>query len=1112
MASDILSNGDGATRLSIQQLLSRDRERNALPDMTVQRRQAAPDVGILSRTLIPSSMTKWIIPARLRPGENMQLLFVGENCVHIKEVVPDVRVDFRLRHRQTLPFPTNHIRAVALVGQRTTAPSSQEDTKLPSVYDTMANIKTEQDERLREYPVQVLVLALESGHLQLLTPDFDSQDQQTYLPFKSRRIALPTPEPRTLAPGARIAVDPFSRAFAVSAAFDSIVVYNTRSSMYLTTLLNADPRNWNPIDKEQILSVPGCIVSVEFLNATSFGQEVVMIVLTAVGRRNMLFCYTWDPANFDIRLVFQYMVRPSSTGGSLCNLMIPMARSPNFLLIHGDTVNVYTDILGGNPTMYNITNKQSNWDAEPTLPASSKRRPQFTAWSRVARVSGHQEEYVNFVREDGIVRHYSRHAKTSAVPWGEIANSGHLDCHVDTAFAVFSPVSNGPDYVIAAGDMSCGELHSVGENYLRREPANEKMLAMEFVKQTSFHDWAPMMDMQITQAGDRAALTVISGRQPFGAVSEMRSGFEAQITAMVDLSQLDESLLGANAMWTLTDKVTGNVHCICSYPDQSIAVQVTRAGDVEPSSLQLDTEHETLYAGVCGPIPHSREASQSSRPVAIIVNTSTITLQHLDDEMEAVVSIPCPQPVIGATHCGDSLITAARTDVQQTALQLWRLHADTIKVEPVGVPMIVHGELTALNAYASDNDTLVIAATRSEFIFVFSVVSNLHAGLHLLDKHALKGAIVHSIAMLPNLDGSNLLVCGTRDGCLSTLSTLSRSSTPVNAFSAMDLDDSDDFFSEDEATSVNIGHGPVHVVKDPNLSRIFVLCDHETLLAEVRSGHNVLQITRLILTDESDASFRSSPLTAIAALPPLSPAARNGPGSQRDGSDARLICLDGRNLMLAAMLHEQQTLPCRLPLKKLHPSIEPELPPHDLSGTPTKFLYSSTLDAAIVAGVRYELRPSNKVPEPAWQGKRVSRGFVMIMPVRANAGIASHDANWNAKATHIDLAPSERVLSITEWLFERVSGGSKHPYIIVGTSITKGNFKMIDGKRRQVRTGRLWFFIPSRSKNDGMVTLELKYIKNFEQPVRALAVLDGSRLVVAPHGELRVYSFNSENL
>ena len=711
MAQNFDNRNDGMDELA--RLLARDRERNAPEDMAVSRPPGIPDVGILSRTLIQSCMTKWILPARLRNGDNRELLFVGENYIHIKEVVPDASVDFRLRHRQTLPYIESSIKAVALLGYTDVLSSKEDESKLPSLSETMANIEQPKAER-RDYPIQILVVALESGWLQLLTPDHDAQADGQYIKFKCKRIALPVLGAPAITPNARITADPSSRAFAVAAPFDYIVVYNNHDRGMLSASIKANKDNWNPIHEERLINVPGRIVGVEFLHPGDKPNDVVLLIISAQGRQSFMTCYTWihgeGPNNRRTILDRQPLVAET---GSLCNMVIPMANSPDFLLIHGDTVDLYSNVLSGRPDMFNIANKESNWDAEPSFPANSKCRPQFTAWARPARTPGFKEEFIFFIREDGVVRHYHRHS-TRSVPCGEIGNSGVLDCHVNTAFASFCPSSRLPDYIIAAGDMSDGEFHSVGVNQVRHPEAQDekKDAVMGLVKLKGLPDWSPVMDMQIIQEHNqstRPSLMVTNGRQPFGAFSEPRIGHEGELTYVL---YLEEDLVGCNGMWLLreSDKLA---HCICSYPDSSLVHTISSDWKVGESGISIYREEETKFAGVL------KDCDGSGKPVVCVVTANFVTLQYFGlDEAERIK--PIQDDICVAFGRYTYLFLASRISHDQSRIQVYQVEGKTLRLR---TEVFIVAEVTALQYHVYGGKEYMIVASSDGESFGSSVLN-----------------------------------------------------------------------------------------------------------------------------------------------------------------------------------------------------------------------------------------------------------------------------------------------------------------------------------------------------------------------------------------------------
>jgi hypothetical protein len=137
-----------------------------------------------------------------------------------------------------------------------------------------------------------------------------------------------------------------------------------------------------------------------------------------------------------------------------------MAHSPSFLLVHGTDIQLLQDVLSGTPKVAEITNK--HWDQEPRQWASSRRRPIYTAWTRCGRSPRWKEtgkETLYLIREDGIIRHFSREHPHAP---GLIGNTGNFDCNVTTAVASLNHSLADPDILIAAGDMSNGQLATVG--------------------------------------------------------------------------------------------------------------------------------------------------------------------------------------------------------------------------------------------------------------------------------------------------------------------------------------------------------------------------------------------------------------------------------------------------------------------------------------------------------------------------------------------------------------------------------------------------------------------------------------------------------------------------
>lgn len=109
-------------------------------------------VGVLSRTIIPSTTIRWILPARIRHQDHNDVIFVGESFVQLREFLPT-------RHLADLPARLD-------MGCRILAAKVISHVDCTSFVDRV--VKQEQREHggsKRTTPPQILVLALDSSEL-----------------------------------------------------------------------------------------------------------------------------------------------------------------------------------------------------------------------------------------------------------------------------------------------------------------------------------------------------------------------------------------------------------------------------------------------------------------------------------------------------------------------------------------------------------------------------------------------------------------------------------------------------------------------------------------------------------------------------------------------------------------------------------------------------------------------------------------------------------------------------------------------------------------------------------------------------------------------------------
>jgi hypothetical protein len=284
--TNILVNGTYVPRrITINQILNSNRDQEAEDAFKVQRpRRAKKGIGLLSKTLIRSPMMKWIIPARIRHKDLNDLIFVGENTVHIKQVLRGGV----LRDVGTKADFPSQIRSAAVIGE-------QVESKLVKAEDP----KQEQFDPPREpsdLPPQMLVLALESSELRFLV--LDSAHPRNSMRFHESPIQLPVFRSYLRNPGKLLVVDPLSRAMAVAASCDTIMLYGLKDWESLNDQFIANREDWNPILHERQLNVEGTLLAMDFINPDTVRRDqVALVVITGVGGKNKIACYEWDIAD-----------------------------------------------------------------------------------------------------------------------------------------------------------------------------------------------------------------------------------------------------------------------------------------------------------------------------------------------------------------------------------------------------------------------------------------------------------------------------------------------------------------------------------------------------------------------------------------------------------------------------------------------------------------------------------------------------------------------------------------------------------------------------------------------------------------------------------------------
>ena len=174
-----------------------------------------PSLGILTKTLVRSSVINRIIPARIRHKTKNDVLFISTNSVTIKEA----KGDYTLEEIATKCDFDSTIKSARIIGERRQLTKHDYNHRLLEKGNHLDDTLTHEDDGSvyggdplhgaaldrRELPPHILVLALESNQLVFLHTVCGRSGHPEFWSF---RMALPAPTSPLQSLGELIAVDP----------------------------------------------------------------------------------------------------------------------------------------------------------------------------------------------------------------------------------------------------------------------------------------------------------------------------------------------------------------------------------------------------------------------------------------------------------------------------------------------------------------------------------------------------------------------------------------------------------------------------------------------------------------------------------------------------------------------------------------------------------------------------------------------------------------------------------------------------------------------------------------------------------------------------------------
>ncbi|MCJ1282157.1 hypothetical protein MMC26_001480 [Xylographa opegraphella] len=620
--------------------------------------------GVLVRTVVPSPLIRWILPARIRHKNKSDVIFVGDSSIEVKEyrgdslyeVVTKDDFDATIRAARVIGTPPILLRAEQPSGLD--AITKKEDTGEASAdamgLDLFAS---------PEVPPQILVLAMESGLKDKLLFLFAFYDPSQRIRFLSYEHPLLYHKRYAQRLGKHVAVDPRSRAMAVAATSGSFIVYTLKTMAQLREEVESPAGllqdKFVPIKSERLMKLDGVILKMEFLHPRREDEyHVVLLIVFSIGERIKLRVYDWDHAK-DLQSIV--------TGGDFLVgsnkrvplLLIPFTLTTGFILVSEDTMAFYHNIFAR--SMVPAYLKHAHEDIKE--PGSSRRLPLFTSWARPTRREDWnlKNDAFYLCREDGVVLflEFCR----DALPLSIKSELGGISVNVDTAFAVLfdGGIGNSQidgrsyDMLVAAGDMSNGV---VARFEARKRPEPHK----------SIPNWAPMMDFCTAHVAPDFASSAARPSIPYesrihehervfgcfgrgrdhGAVGEIQMGVEASSRINFEINN------GTTGMWILPD-VSGSSSSTCvlmtNLEDMTTLLRIQNDGSGAEEIVDLedlcgiDVDSVTLTAGstlahVVIQITKRSIRALSPQLGCRFIHTfekETVTLAHIDGQSSAIL-------------------------------------------------------------------------------------------------------------------------------------------------------------------------------------------------------------------------------------------------------------------------------------------------------------------------------------------------------------------------------------------------------------------------------------------------------------------------------------------
>ncbi|KAF9885804.1 hypothetical protein FE257_012386 [Aspergillus nanangensis] len=959
-------------------------------------------VGLLSHTLIQSPIIQWILPARLRGKHQNDVIFVGERSLQIKEAVSGV-----------------HLKEV----------TSKSDFDTQIMAAKVINVGTE----LPDVPPQILCLSLASKELVFL---FYSNKSAQFIHY---RRPLPNDVSTFERFGRNIAVEPRSRAVAVSAACDYFGVFILKSPPVLQSQMAED--QLTPIAEERFFRVDGDIIFMDFLYPKpEESNKIILLLLVAQNQITHAICYEWD-AQSPIKQASPRVIRRLLPfEDRLPTILIPLTKASSFMLITTTTMTVYKNKLDPRqqprryPLHLHVPDRESH------------RSPLWTRWARPLRNAVYNQKHddIYLCREDGQVFYLG------IGNGGEVENQAHLGqlcCDVDAAFDILDIENEGGDLLLAAGTSGDGGLFV--------QKAREQPICVQ-----KFMNWTPVTDsVLVTSASqDSPSEEVSSDRlfvcsaSPFsrGAIVELRYGIVAQIGLVIPVDELSAT----RDIWAMADEANGGIFVLTSSPISSLLLYLSgEFGEeicaVDEEDSGLDYSAQTLAAG------------RTDSGLLIQVTANAIRLGATPDGFSGFCFEYEPSQSITAAAVNEtpSLVIVAVRAQHHVHLHFKRAvpFDNDLRLYDICSPLEFHHEPTCISIEVLDSGLFVFVGTGNGRIVMYNVEEKVVT--LLLDvcvdlengrdiSRAIDSITVVSMGGSKEALKSYAVLCGLRSGILVCFELIC-SQEGTNPASLLELK---------QASSHLLGRTSVKVQGRGDLAHL--TCGQGFWQAScLQNGGQVhCTLQRIWITDQNNPAYHPKTVDSFSITTVVN--------SDMDGLAETLFFTSDGQLLICNLDRGAKTIPRRI----------------NLPGSATKLAYSQHLKSLIVA---YTKTAFDTDTDPI---KRFSRSYIEFVDPELQHTVSSPpevSAEEESRPWRPHGAAGEKISCILEWTPKK--GDEQYHFIVIGTT-----------RRHQQERGRVIFLQASRDpSNPSRIECATKYVHKFESPVYSIAPYGDFTLMVS---------------